>query len=156
MVERHCRTVLIACGYLVVKVDSMKRKTNPRIRYTRPGNRAERYLYRGTNRYILLDEWKKRTACRIGKKRRSVFVIAKAMKILEGAVSELGVPFRELVSGTLDLYFKTRMKRGYPVFYDYKRVLKLLIPDWYYSGMTVSLAKPRDDIDEDMIDELIH
>ncbi len=131
----------------------MKCLTNPRTRYTRPGNRAERYLYRGTNRYILLDEWKKRTACRIGKKRRSVYVIARAMVTLEKESGELDVPFRDMVSGTLDLYFGT-MNKGYPIFYDYARLLNQLIVDWYYLSLEFPIVYQGTEVDQDMVDEL--
>mgnify|MGYP003680255625 CR=1 FL=1 len=78
------------------------------------------------------------------------------MKLLEEAANELGVPFKDLVSGTLDLYFNTRLKRGYPVFYDYSRDLKSLIPQWYYSDLEIEISKPTDSISDDMIDELLH
>ena len=133
----------------------MKGKTNPRVRYTRPGNRAERYLYRGTNRYILLDEWKKRTACRIGKNRRSVYVIAEAITLIEGKAEELGTSFREMVAGTLDLYLTTRMKRNFPIFYEYKRLLNVLIPEWYYSDFEYDIKTIKDDHDNELLDELV-
>jgi hypothetical protein len=133
----------------------MKGKTNPRVRYTRPGNRAERYLYRGTNRYILLDEWKKRTACRIGKSKRSVYVLVDAMKILEDSTKELEINFRELVSGTLDLYFKTRMSRNFPIFYEYKRLLDVLIHEWYYSTVEYDIEKIKDEHDDELLIELL-
>ena len=132
----------------------MRGKTNPRTRYSRPGNRAERYLYRGTNRYTLLSEWKKRTACRIGRKKRSIFVIKEAISTLETCAEELSVSFQEITSATLDIYFRKRMKGNFPIFFEYKNALHSLVQEWYHENMELDIQVQPSEIDEDLLSQL--
>jgi len=80
-------------------------------------------------------------------------VIARAMVTLEKESGELDVPFRDMVSGTLDLYFGT-MNKGYPIFYDYARLLNQLIVDWYYLSLEFPIVYQGTEVDQDMVDEL--
>tara|TARA_R110002110_G_scaffold309091_1_gene522661 strand:- start:60 stop:371 length:312 start_codon:yes stop_codon:yes gene_type:complete len=101
-----------------------------------------------------LSEWKKRTACRIGRKKRSIFVIKEAIGILETCAEELSVSFKEITSATLDIYFRRRMKNNFPIFFEYKNSIHSIVQEWYHENMELEIEVHINRIDEDLIFEL--